>query len=226
MSLADVAQATRIKEQYLDALENGEYALLPGKAYVAGFLRNYATFVGLHPDDIVQEYHASRPPMSETNVKSATRVLASLQERDYRRRLLWGLAALAVVLVAAFTWKQYANQYAHASYAPPLNVTPANSGTLPSRADRQAARNGVRVELSTLAPVWVRVTVDGKKTFEGIMHTGPVGRAWSGHQSIYVATLDGSLVRARYDAKWVGRIAHRPGLVVDFVSPTSWRIAS
>ncbi|MBV9278584.1 MAG: helix-turn-helix domain-containing protein, partial [Chloroflexi bacterium] len=36
LSLADVSRATRIKESYLAALEDGTYHLLPGPAYAVG----------------------------------------------------------------------------------------------------------------------------------------------------------------------------------------------
>ena len=54
--LPDVASMLRIRLPYLQAIEEGRYADLPGAAYVSGFLRSYAEHVGLEPDVVVRRY--------------------------------------------------------------------------------------------------------------------------------------------------------------------------
>lgn len=54
--LPDVASMLRIRLPYLQAIEDGRYADLPGAAYVSGFLRSYAEHVGLEPDVVVRRY--------------------------------------------------------------------------------------------------------------------------------------------------------------------------
>lgn len=56
LSLADVETATRIRQKYLEALENGEYAGLPRGAVARGFLRTYAAYLGLDVDEILARY--------------------------------------------------------------------------------------------------------------------------------------------------------------------------
>ena len=53
ISLSDLEARTKIRSQYLAALEQGELDQLPGEVYVRGFLRSYAKAVGLAPDDIM-----------------------------------------------------------------------------------------------------------------------------------------------------------------------------
>lgn len=52
VSLDEIACVTRIKRQYLLALEKGEYRKLPGIAYIKGFIKNYGEYVGLVPDKL------------------------------------------------------------------------------------------------------------------------------------------------------------------------------
>ncbi len=47
LSLADIESVTRIRQKYLEALENGEFASLPGGAVARGLLRIYAAYLGL-----------------------------------------------------------------------------------------------------------------------------------------------------------------------------------
>src|SRR5690242_5280021 len=54
---ADVQKAIRIRDRYLQALEEERWELLPGDAYVKGFLRTYADFLGLDGSLYVDEYN-------------------------------------------------------------------------------------------------------------------------------------------------------------------------
>src|SRR5579871_1222382 len=47
LTLEEVAKATKIKTAFLAYIEAGEYSLLPSSAYAQGFVKNYASFLGL-----------------------------------------------------------------------------------------------------------------------------------------------------------------------------------
>jgi hypothetical protein len=223
LGLEDVAAITRIKEPFLSALEDGDYSQLPGPAYVTGFIRNYASFLGLHPDDAVQEYYASRP-LPQPSVKAATRVLANGYHRDTRTRLLWILGVVVCVLAGAYAVKQYNDSTAHA-YSPPVNVTASGlSGTIsPTPASRHVARTVLHVHLRAIAPVWVRVTVDKQRVFQGILRAQTRAVGWSGRQSIYVLTMDGAHVRAQFNGRNIGLLSRKSGITVDEATPSGWR---
>jgi len=51
---------TKIRARYLAALERGDYRELPGAVYSRGFLRNYALYLGLDPDDVIRQWHRER----------------------------------------------------------------------------------------------------------------------------------------------------------------------
>ena len=55
-SLADAAHVLRIQEHYLEALEEGRFDQIPGTTYTIGFLRSYAGFLGLDPDEMVDAF--------------------------------------------------------------------------------------------------------------------------------------------------------------------------
>ena len=221
VTLGQAAEATRIKRSFLEALEDDEFGILPGAAYVTGFLRNYASYLGLHPDDIVQEYYATYPPPQPT-VKAATRVLANGRQRYNRTRLFWGLAALILLLAAGYAIQQYNNTYAH-SYNSPLNVTPANLGATVSH---QTAPPVVKLRLRPTAPVWVRVTADGRRLFQGTLHPRPAHAAWIAHRAIFVFTYEPSHLKVIFDGRHLGRMGTLPGLTVDEGTPSGWQQVS
>ena len=55
---ADVQKAIRIRDRYLQALEEERWELLPGDAYAKGFLRTYAEFLGLNGTLYIDELNA------------------------------------------------------------------------------------------------------------------------------------------------------------------------
>lgn len=58
LSLEDVEKKLRIRRRYLQALEVGDYAALPGQIQARGFLRNYARFLGVPADEALARYEA------------------------------------------------------------------------------------------------------------------------------------------------------------------------
>jgi transcriptional regulator with XRE-family HTH domain len=61
-SLADVAESTRIRESYLKALEEGDYGAFPGEFWARLFLRSYAQYLGLPPEELIAEAFGDAPP--------------------------------------------------------------------------------------------------------------------------------------------------------------------
>src|SRR3990170_8871899 len=51
---------TKIRSRYLAALERGDYRELPGAVYTKGFLRNYAVYLGLDPEEALLQWRAER----------------------------------------------------------------------------------------------------------------------------------------------------------------------
>lgn len=52
----EVVRATRLAPGVVDALESGEAARIPPRAYVVGYLRAYAAAVGLDADEVVLRF--------------------------------------------------------------------------------------------------------------------------------------------------------------------------
>ncbi len=58
LSVFDVASATKINSEYLEAIESMDRAALPPRAYALGFVRCYANHLGLGADELVCEFKA------------------------------------------------------------------------------------------------------------------------------------------------------------------------
>ena len=60
IGLEQVESATRIRQKFLHALEEGNYDQLPTPGHVQGFLRNYALYLGLDLEEVEALYAADR----------------------------------------------------------------------------------------------------------------------------------------------------------------------
>jgi cytoskeletal protein RodZ len=60
VDLTRAERDTKIRARYLSALERGDYRDLPGAVYTKGFLRNYAIYLGLDPEDVLRQWRRER----------------------------------------------------------------------------------------------------------------------------------------------------------------------
>ena len=61
LTLEKAEEATRIRLQFLRALEADDFSVMPSPVQARGFLRNYAEYLGINLDQVVEELRATRP---------------------------------------------------------------------------------------------------------------------------------------------------------------------
>jgi len=64
-SLEDVEALTKIRVRYVEALEEERFDELPNPVYVRGFLRNYALYLGLDPQEVLALYQPAPAAVPE-----------------------------------------------------------------------------------------------------------------------------------------------------------------
>jgi cytoskeleton protein RodZ len=107
LDIRAIEDHTKIRTKYLRALENEDWHVLPGPAYVRGFLRAYAETLGLDADALVDEYRSrvegeeSQPFGIAEAVLSKRRPLDARERPGFDRRILVGalVAGLAIILL-------------------------------------------------------------------------------------------------------------------------------
>ena len=66
ITIEDAERATRIPRRYLEALEQGNFAILPAPVYARGFLRSYSGYLGLDPTAVLPLFpvgHVDEPQL-------------------------------------------------------------------------------------------------------------------------------------------------------------------
>jgi len=131
-SIEAVAAQLKLAPRQVQALEEGEFDLLPGRTFVRGFMRNYARLLELDPEVILQALPRGgasaleAPPLSST-----TGTIGELPDSNATRPAwLRGSIALAVVVVVVAA---AAYEYVQRSRAPATvgrsSATLADTGT-------------------------------------------------------------------------------------------------
>jgi cytoskeletal protein RodZ len=122
LNLDDVSQATKIKIEFLTAIEEGEYEKLPSFAYAQGFIRNYAKLVDLPDKEVLAIFR--REFASDKNIK----VLPRSFSEDYSGSKLKNKQPILIIsLVFLVVFGFIAYQFRFIFLNPPLDiVTPKN----------------------------------------------------------------------------------------------------
>lgn len=179
---ADVQKAIRIRDRYLQALEEERWELLPGDAYVKGFLRTYADYLGLDGSLYVEEYNSrfARPDEPQLVPERFARGGSRFAGVGFFRPV--AVIGVIVAIVAAFTAWQLSGSSDGKQGAPPTTSAPTttashhttprkkhkakhHSAALPTRAVVVASRGN--------SWLWVRSSsAAGPTVYEGTLLQG------------------------------------------------------
>jgi cytoskeletal protein RodZ len=77
VSLEEIASATRVKRELLEALENNDLTGWPQGLYARAVIRSYATVVGLDPDETVDDF-CRLYPQGDRRTQGTIRDLAAI----------------------------------------------------------------------------------------------------------------------------------------------------
>lgn len=171
LSIQDVATRTRIAQRQLEAVERDDYMALPGIPYAVGFARAYARAIGMDEVAIAADV---RHAISGTDL-GANRYEAFEPLDPARvppRRLAWAVAALVILLIAAYAiWRTQV-------FTPPSSEQIAAQDRAPAMAQRPAgapvaAAAPQTVLFTAVDDVWLRIYDEaGERLKDGLMKKG------------------------------------------------------
>jgi len=103
VSLHAIAEKTNISVRFLDAIEKNQFDKLPGGIFTRGFIRSYASLVGLDPDGMVAQFLSDEPGQRDDDIDVAP---ASDRDRPgLGALLLAGLGAIVVALALVYFFR-------------------------------------------------------------------------------------------------------------------------
>lgn len=173
LKLADIAEQTRIRAAFLEAIEADQFDLLPGRFFARSFIRQYAHLLGL--DDPELEAEIARQLGEPGPAVSAAQLLESIEEsRPEKPPVLWrshpsgrpllyatiGLLSVAGILGLYLGWRQtrvraeLERMQAAAERPAASAPSPPRSGSAPAAENPAGSPSASRTEVSS-APATV-----------------------------------------------------------------------
>ena len=190
ISLKEIADATKISKRFLEAIERNDHRTLPAPVFTRGFVREYARYVGLNAEDMVNRYNFAaasddrieKPPPIEkypqTPVRDITprppakRGIPPIYARVDRNIVAALLIAAALAGVAWWAVQHRRNDRETAEATPLAPVTASVAVPPPLPPPKAPDDSMLRLALDVVDNSWVTLEADGKTVLNAEMTRG------------------------------------------------------
>ena len=112
LTLKDVFERTRISAINLEAIEKGDFHLLPPPVFTKAFIKTYARTLGVESSDILARYEQYLETLNEPSPKKGDVKTPSAMAGKHYRYVLWGLSFLIAVGIIVFSISSYKSDVA------------------------------------------------------------------------------------------------------------------
>lgn len=152
LSLDDVEREIKIKKQYLEAIEKGEFMRLHSESYAQGFVKNYASFLDIPTSQSIplfrREYELRQSPSIVPEFRKT--------QNKFNKKLFFNTKALIVIGIFITLGTYVFFQYSSLFFPPALDVeSPRNGQTI----------TGNVIEVSGKTDPYATVTVEGEEVY-------------------------------------------------------------
>lgn len=220
LTLEQVEEETKIRLRYLAALEEENFALLPGRFFARSFLRTYARYLGLDAETLVARFEDLYPQEEEVPPILPTEANVKRGKSRFSLRLAFALLGLVGVFIL-FSWGavQFSQQNgfqetpqslpAQVSTPPPATGQPNSPLT---QSDVQKVE-GVNLVLKVVdESCWMRVDVDGRTAFTGEV-PAQESKTFQAKERIWIKLGNAGVVRVQINGRDLGVLGERGQVV-------------
>ena len=217
LSLRDVEEATKIRKKYLQALENENFDVIPGKTYARGFLKNYSNFLSLDTNALLEEFDEiiySSNYFQEKEYTSAPSPPRSSKSEGKMFRLGLVVIALLLLFIGHSLFSNGStpegspphgarNPGSYEEQQPPFS-TPSDEiepEEEEQNEEEPEAITGVKLEIEIIKDqCWISVKSDGSKVFSGTLSHGDK-RVFEGDSQIEITLGNAGAARITHNGK-------------------------
>ena len=157
LTIDEVASKTRIRTDFVKALEDGNFAKLPDQVFARGFVRSYARSLGLDEEDAIHRFTQSAGAFYEKQ-DERERLKARQVEEERKRQANRKAVAIAIgiaVLTMVFLLSRERSAVTHrtVSEAPPAKRTTQTTNETPQAAPPSGNAASADADKSREVPV-------------------------------------------------------------------------
>ncbi len=227
-SLEDVAGITRINLRYLEAIEEDDFAKIPGETFSHGFIRSYARCIGISDEEIsrkISETLKTESQAVDTKNQHDMAERSVVRKRGKARIILPAAAGviLAALLIVLFTSGRESGTIRNSKE---LKEVPAES----IEVQPQVVAENNQVVQKKVEPVvlkvyareltWISARIDDKETKDVILKPGE-GVKWNGENKIVITVGNAGGIDLDVNGKTLDPIGRRGEVIRDAVITSS-----
>jgi cytoskeleton protein RodZ len=200
ISLKEIADATKISKRFLDAIEHNDHKTLPAPVFTRGFVREYARYLGLNAEEMVNRYnfaaagddrieksiHLDRLTQPQAPVKPIKpmkpRGIPPAYARIDRNVVVTAVIVIALIAVAVWAVRNRREVTAridglesHDTVGTVHAATTAAPVQAPAAVvppPNPAAADTLRLVVEATDDSWINLDADGKSVYKDDMHQG------------------------------------------------------
>ena len=236
LSLMDISAETRLSLKFLDAIERGQFQILP-QTYVRAFLREYALMTGLDPNDVMERYKSARQEPSSRKSEDVTPQQISHQEKPLleddkkkqfslsplQRNIAFGFFIVAaIVLVAVLANMNKSSSSSNSVEEVPFDrvVRESEAASIPQSATaadsvpiaNTAQPDSLRLQMTTRDSVWINILIDGK-IGETYLFGAKRKRTWAAKERFVITMGNAGGATFQLNGKDIGPLGKRGAVV-------------
>jgi len=189
ISLKEIADATKISKRFLEAIERNDHKTLPAPVFTRGFVREYARYLGLNAEEMVNRYNYAAAGDDRIEKTPHLERLANVPAPPAKRKgipLPYAridrniyVTLLIIILIAVAGWfalryrRTRAEAEAAAAPAKPAVRRAAMTPPPPQPAmGGQTASDVLRLTVDAVGNSWVVLDADGRNIINEELHAG------------------------------------------------------
>jgi hypothetical protein len=177
IDIRDAAQQTRISVNYLKALEEEDFAKLPGDVFVKGFLKSYGKFLQLDEPEMLRRFAELKPKAAvPAPVPAVAETATSVPESGSRRKtpvepFLWAAAICVSLLVFLFS-SMPSRQAVKTDHPDDLASSPIFSAGTDTVQAAPVRSEKLYLELVAMEDTWLLVRTDTSPQKKAVLKKG------------------------------------------------------
>ena len=151
LSVDDVAEQLKLPINYIHAIEEDNYAVLPAPVFVRGYLKQYAALVNLPEVEVIAQYHRQEP-VKEHKLTPSDTIKQQVSLTDFPIKMITYLVAVLMIVLLIVWWFGQSDDSSEAVFDEVVEVIGDSDATV--------------VPITPLLPVVSPVAVDEDATID------------------------------------------------------------
>lgn len=205
LTLEEAVEKTKLYPSVIRDIESGNLGNI-SKAYLKGYIKIYSSFLGVNTEDALDkinlnQQNVSQKPLIKKEEPNTSEPEAKIKLKPIPpqvKKIIFYLVALIFIVWIATGVIRFISKSLPKPAKKPAKRTEQKQIKLPPVSKK--IQNEVNVSLTAKRDCFIRVKVDGKVLFEGVLKKG-MSESWKGNREVEFKIADGSAVYLEVNGK-------------------------